>query len=88
MHGLSRRHNISRQLIRIWVGKFESGALDEDAKAADLIQEHKAKIAALKRVVGRQALEIKLLRRALKHASRPKSTNTRVITRLLRLRRL
>jgi len=27
---------ISRQLIRIWVGKFEAGALDEDVQAADL----------------------------------------------------
>ena len=26
LHGLSQRHDISRQLIRIWVGKFEAGA--------------------------------------------------------------
>lgn len=35
LHGLSKRHDISRQLIRIWVGKFEAGALDEDVQAAD-----------------------------------------------------
>ena len=29
LHALSKRHDISRQLIRIWVGKFEAGALDE-----------------------------------------------------------
>ena len=28
LHALSKRHDISRQLIRIWVGKFEAGALD------------------------------------------------------------
>ena len=28
LHGLSKRHDISRQLIRIWVGKFEAGSLD------------------------------------------------------------
>ena len=39
LHGLSKRHDISRQLIRIWVGKFEAGALDEDVQAADLLQE-------------------------------------------------
>jgi transposase-like protein len=25
LHALSKRHDISRQLIRIWVGKFEPG---------------------------------------------------------------
>jgi transposase-like protein len=27
LHGLSKRHDISRQLIRIWVGKYEAGRL-------------------------------------------------------------
>ena len=33
LHGLSRRHSISRNLIRIWVEKYEAGALDEDVAA-------------------------------------------------------
>ena len=80
LHALSKRHDISRQLIRIWVGKFEAGALDEDVQAADLIQEYEAKIAALERMVGRQALEIELLKGALKHAPRPRSATTSVVT--------
>src|SRR3954452_17653404 len=32
LHALSKRHDLSRQLIRIWVGKFEAGALDEDVQ--------------------------------------------------------
>jgi transposase-like protein len=32
LHARSKRHDISRQLIRIWVGKFEAGALDDDAR--------------------------------------------------------
>ena len=75
-----KRHDISRQLIRIWVGKFEAGALDDDVQAADLIQEYEAKIAALERLVGRQALEIELLKGALKHAPRPRSATTSVVT--------
>ncbi len=55
LHALSKQHDISRQLIRIWVGKFEAGALDEDVQASDLMQEYEAKIAALERLVGRQA---------------------------------
>src|SRR5438067_10097148 len=66
--------------LRIWVGKFEAGALDEDVQAADLIQEYEAKIGALERMVGRQALEIELLKGALKHAPRPKSAITSVVT--------
>ena len=80
LHARSKRHDISRQLIRIWVGKFETGALDDDVQAADLLQEYEAKIAALERMVGRQALEIELLKGALKHAPRPRSATTSVVT--------
>ena len=80
LHALSQRHDISRQLIRIWVGTFEAGALDDDVQAADLLQEHEVKIAALERMVGRQALEIEWLTGALKHAPRPKGASTCVVT--------
>src|SRR6202142_4354292 len=80
LHGLSQRHDISRQLIRIWVGKYEAGALDDDVQAADPLQEYEAKIAALERMVGRQALEIEFLKGALKSAPRPRSASTSVIT--------
>src|SRR6185312_7022700 len=80
LDALAKRHDLSRQLIRIWVQKYEAGALDEDAQAADLVQEYEAKIAALERMVGRQALEIEFLKGALKHAPRPRSANTSVVT--------
>ena len=63
LYGLSKRHDISRQLIRVWVQRYEAGALDEDAQAADLLQAYETKIAALERMVGRQALEIEFLKR-------------------------
>jgi hypothetical protein len=81
--GIAGRHQpvraISRQLIRVWVQKYEAGALDEDAQAADLLQEYEAKIAALERMVGRQALGIEFLKGALRNAARPRSVNTSVI---------
>jgi transposase len=80
LHGLAKRHDVSRNLIRIWVKKLEAGAFDEDARAADLLQEYEAKIAALERMVGRQALEIEFLKGALKNAPRPRSATTSVIT--------
>ena len=39
LHALAKRHDVSRNLIRIWVAKYEAGAFDDDAQAADLIQE-------------------------------------------------
>ena len=80
LHGLAARHGVSRNLIRVWVMKFEAGAFDEDAEAADLLQEYEAKIAALERMVGRQALEIEFLKGALKNAPRPRSETTSVVS--------
>jgi hypothetical protein len=57
-----------------------SGAFDDDARAADLLQDYEAKIAALERMVGRQALEIEFLKGALKSAPRSRSASTSVIT--------
>ena len=37
LHGLAKRHDISRNLVRVWVEKYEAGAFD-DAQAADMIQ--------------------------------------------------
>src|SRR6516162_6426014 len=54
LHALAKRHDVSRNLIRVRVGKLETGAFDEDAHAADLFQEYEAKIAALE-THGRQA---------------------------------
>jgi transposase len=79
LHGLAKRHDISRNLIRVWVKKLETGAFDEDARAADLLQEYEAKIAALERMVGRQALEIEFLKGALKSAPQPRSASTSVV---------
>jgi hypothetical protein len=59
--------------------KYEAGALDDDIQAADLLQEYEAKIAALERMVGRQALEIEFLKGALKSAPRPRSGTTSVV---------
>jgi transposase-like protein len=62
LHALSRRHDLSRNPIRIWVEKSEAGALDEDGADAELLTADEARIAALERLVGRQALEIEFLK--------------------------
>lgn len=80
LHGLSNRHDISRQLIRVWVEKYQAGALDDDAVAADLLQTYEARIAALERLVGKQALELEFLKGALRPAPQPKSGSISAIT--------
>lgn len=62
LHGLAKRHDLSRNLIRVWVEKYKAGAFDEEAEAVDRMQEYEARIAALERLVGRQALELEFLK--------------------------
>lgn len=80
LHGLSKRHDISRQLIRVWVEKYQAGELDEDAAAADLLQACEARIAALERLVGKQALELEFLKGALRPAPLRKNGSISAIT--------
>ena len=80
LHGLAKRHGICRNLIRVWVEKYERGAFDEEQEAADLLQEYEARIAALERMVGRLALENELLKKTLVTARPPRSVTPSVAT--------
>ena len=79
LHGLAKRHDICRNLIRVWVARYEAGEFDDDAKTADLIQAYEARIAALERLVGKQALELEFLRGALRSGPLPRNAPTSVI---------
>jgi len=80
LHALGRRHDLSRNPIRIWIEKAEAGALDQDMASAELMSAYEARIAALERLVGRQALEIEFLKGARKNARSPRSGPTSAIT--------
>jgi transposase-like protein len=77
---LGKRHDLCRNLVRIWVRKYEAGEYDDDARAADTLQEFEAKVAALEQLVGRQALEIEFLKKAVKSARLPNGAPTSAIT--------
>ncbi|ANT62713.1 hypothetical protein AYJ57_20275 [Salipiger sp. CCB-MM3] len=49
LHALDRRHDLSRNLVRVWIEKAEAGALDEDVAAAELMAEDTARRLALAR---------------------------------------
>ena len=78
LHALSRRHDLSRNLVRVWVEKAETGAFDDEEVAAELLSGYEARIAALERLVGRQALEIDFLKGAVRSRTSPKSAHTSV----------
>jgi transposase-like protein len=79
LHGLAKRHDISRNLVRIWVDKYEAGSFDADAIAADIVQAQEARIAALERLVGKLALENEFLKGASRDAARPRSETGSVV---------
>lgn len=80
LHELARKYLISRKLIRVWAEKYEAGELDEEVLARDQLAEREARIEALERLVGRQALEIDFLKGALRSAASPRNGPTSVIT--------
>ena len=38
LHALAKRYDLSRNLIRIWVAKLEASGFDDDARAADMLE--------------------------------------------------
>lgn len=80
LNALSKEHDICRHLIRVWIEKYETGAFDEEIETADTLHEYRARIAALERMVGRQALEIEFLKGALNSRRLPRSGATSAIT--------
>ena len=79
LHGLAKRNDVSRNLIRVWVEMRQAGSLDEDVAAVDLLQQYEARIAALERLVGKQALELEFLKGGLRNAPSPRSAPTSAI---------
>ena len=63
LQGLAKRHQINRNLIRIWVTKYEAGDLSDEAVIADSIDEYEARIAALERKVGQLTIENDFLKK-------------------------
>ena len=74
-----KKYSLSANLIQLWLTQFDNGELTGEEVEASMVIDYEAKIAALERMVGRQALEIELLKGALKHAPRPKSASTSVV---------
>lgn len=79
LHGLSKHHDVCRNLIRIWIAKAEAGAFDDEVAAAELLVRYEARIAALERLVGKQALELAFVKGGVFCGPSPTSAPTSVI---------
>jgi len=68
LRNLARQYDISRNLIREWVRKYEAGAFDAEAEAEATLHEYQAKIAQLERKVGQLTMELDFVKGALAQA--------------------
>src|SRR6516165_3198328 len=63
MHALARRYSLSRNLIRLWVRKYEAGEFTDELAEAVGIAEYERKIAELESKVGQLTMEVDLLKK-------------------------
>jgi hypothetical protein len=57
------RHSLSRNLIRLWIRKYEAGEFTDELAEAVHIAEYERKIAELERKVGQLTMEVDLLKK-------------------------
>ena len=81
-HGLAKRHEINRNLVRIWVAKYEAGSFDSDAagvrtQGASIrpVRRHRGGVSdGVRHVRGRGGLIAALHRRGLQRQAAPLRT--------------
>ena len=77
---LARRHDISRELLRIWMRKYEAGEFANDRPPRADRRAYEAKIAGLERKVGQLTMELDLLKKGLSSARRPRGVTSSVVS--------
>jgi transposase-like protein len=77
---LARRHDISRELLRIWVKKYEAGEFASDGPPKSDRRAYEAKIAGLERKVGQLTMELDLLKKGLISARRARGGTSSVVS--------
>jgi transposase-like protein len=80
MRELARQHSLSRNLIRLWIQKYEAGQLTDEVADGARIAEYEAKIAELERKVGQLTMEVDLLKKGARWAHRPSAENFSIVS--------
>jgi transposase len=76
----ARRHDISRELLRTWVKKYQAGDLAGGRPTTPDRRAYEAKIAGLERKVGQLTMELDLLERGLASARRASGASSSVVS--------
>ena len=76
----ARRHDISRELLRTWVKKYEAGEFAGDGPPRANGRAYEAKIASLERKVGQLTMELDLLKKGLTSARRARGASSSVVS--------
>ena len=77
---LARRHDISRELLRIWVKKYEAGEFASAGPTSPDRRAYEARIAGLERKVGQLTMELDLLKKGLISARRARGGTSPVVS--------
>jgi transposase len=77
LHGLSRRHDVWRSLIRVRIARSGAGEFNDDIAAAGPLATCEARIAALERLAGYRALELAFVKSVVFCEPSPTSTSIR-----------
>jgi transposase len=80
LNQLARRHDLSRELLRIWVRRYEAGEFANDGPTQADRCAYEAKIASLERKVGQLTMELDLLKKGLIPARRPRGATSSVVS--------
>ena len=80
LNQLARRHDISRELLRTRVRKYEAGDLAGGRPTTPDRRACEAKIAGLERKVGQLTMELDLLKKGLRSARRASGGTSSVVS--------
>jgi len=80
LNELARRSDISRELLRTWVKKYEAGEFAGGGPARPDQRAYEAKIAGLERKIGQLTMELDLLKKGLRSARRASGACTSVVS--------
>ena len=80
LNALSRKHEVARNLIRIWVAKYQAGEFEPDFVPMPRLSAHEIKIAELERMVGKLTMELEFLRGVFRSTPLQRGAITSIVT--------
>ena len=80
LDALGRKHEVARNLIRIWVAKYQAGEYEPDFIPMPRLSAHEVKIAELERMVGKLTMELEFLRGVLRSTPLQRGAITSIVT--------